>query len=208
MMMNKRIAFFFYCSLFSLYASAQASGGQITRKKTSIISTNSHIRSSSNRESGGSSKKDATVRRTNRKASKLKQPAISVSREEKTLVSTIFHNFFEAINKKDAVALKNSVAEKMTLLNKENATKGDVVDMMNKLYKEDVVKMIWRLQDNYDIKKRKISNNMYEYNLSFFAYENLEFIESSKNNTNKFKVNATINPDGKISLFKMIKIVE
>ena len=194
--------------MISLTISAQAIGGQITRKKTNNYSTNSHISSSSNRESDVSSKKDATVRRTNRKPSKQKQPAISVSLEEKTLVITIFQNFFEAINQKDAVALKNTVAEKMTLLNKENATKGDVVDLMNKLYKEDVVKMTWRLHDNYDIKKRKIANNMYEYNVSFSANQDVKYIDSAKNGTNKYKLNATINPDGKISLFKMIKIVE
>jgi len=67
---------------------------------------------------------------------------------------------------------------------------------------------VWRLPGNYDIKKREVADDRYELNVSFSANQDVEFIESAKNGTNKFKVNATINPDGKISLFKMIKIVE
>lgn len=137
-----------------------------------------------------------------------KLKAQDVTPEEKLLVTNVFHNFFVAINEKDEEALKNTVAEEMTLLNKENATKGDVVDMMDKLYKEGIVRMVWRLPGNYDIKKREVADDRYELNVSFSANQDVEFIESAKNGTNKFKVNATINPDGKISLFKMIKIVE
>ena len=54
----------------------------------------------------------------------------------------------------------------------------------------------------------RVADDRYELNVSFSANQDVEFIESAKNGTNKFKVNATINPDGKISLFKMIKIVE
>ena len=137
-----------------------------------------------------------------------KLKAQDITPEEKTLVANVFHNFFVAINEKDEEALKNTVADEMTLLNKENATKGDVVDMMDKLYKEGIVRMVWRLPGNYDIKKREVADDRYELNVSFSANQDVEFIESAKNGTNKFKVNATINPDGKISLFKMIKIVE
>ena len=137
-----------------------------------------------------------------------KLKAQDVTAEEKTLVSTVFHNFFVAINEKDETSLQNTVAEEMTLLNKENANKGDVVDLMDKLYKEDVVKMIWRLPGNYDIKKREVANDRYEYNVSFSANQDVEYTDASKNGSNKYKINATVNPDGKISLFKMIKIVE
>ena len=137
-----------------------------------------------------------------------KLKAQDVTPEEKTLVSNVFHNFFVAINEKDEAALQNTVAEEMTLLNKENATKGDIVDLMDKLYKEDVVKMIWRLPGNYDIKKREVGNDRYELNVSFSANQDVEYTDAVKNGSNKYKINATVNPDGKISLFKMIKIVE
>ena len=137
-----------------------------------------------------------------------KLKAQDVTPEEKTLVSNVFHNFFVAINEKDETALQNTVADEMTLLNKENATKGDIVDLMDKLYKEDVTKMIWRLPGNYDIKKREVGNDRYELNVSFSANQDVEYTDASKNGSNKYKINATVNPDGKISLFKMIKIVE
>ena len=86
--------------------------------------------------------------------------------------------------------------------------KGDIVDLMDKLYKEDVVKMIWRLPGNYDIKKREVGNDRYELNVSFSANQDVEYTDAAKNGSNKYKINATVNPDGKISLFKMIKIVE
>lgn len=137
-----------------------------------------------------------------------KLKAQDVTPEEKTLVTNVFHNFFVAINEKDETALQNTVADEMTLLNKENATKGDIVDLMDKLYKEDVVKMIWRLPGNYDIKKREVGNDRYELNVSFSANQDVEYTDAVKNGSNKYKINATVNPDGKISLFKMIKIVE
>lgn len=137
-----------------------------------------------------------------------KLKAQDVSPEEKAMISTVFHQFFVAINEKDEEALKNTVANEMTLLNKENATKGDVVEMMERLYKEGIVRMTWRLPGNYDIKKREVGDDRYEYNVSFSANQAVEFIDTAKNGTNKFRVTATVNPDGKISLFKMIKIVE
>lgn len=137
-----------------------------------------------------------------------KLKAQDVTPEEKTLVSNVFHNFFVAINEKDETALQNTVADEMTLLNKENATKGDIVDLMDKLYKEDVTKMIWRLPGNYDIKKREVGNDRYELNVSFSSNQDVEYTDAAKNGSNKYKINATVNPDGKISVFKMIKIVE
>ena len=135
-----------------------------------------------------------------------KQNATEVTTKEKAFVSAVFRSFFSAINERNENELKNTVADRMTLLNKENATKTDIVNFMNNLYGNDVIKMVWRQPGNYDIIKREVDVNRYDYNVNFTVNQEVKYIDSSKNGLNQYKIHATINPDGKILLFKMVKI--
>ena len=134
--------------------------------------------------------------------------AQTVSPEEKAFISDLFHNFFVSINSRNEENLKSTVAETLTLLNKENATKSDVVEMMNKLYKDGITEMTWKLPGNYNIKKREAGEDQYEYIVSFSANQDVVNTDASQNTTNKYRINAEVNTNKKIALFKMTKIVD
>jgi len=131
----------------------------------------------------------------------------NVSQEERLIINNVFHNFFTSINSHDEYGLTSTVADNLTLLDKEYATKSDVVELMRKLYKDDVDGMTWHLDKNYNINKREIGDNMYEYQVVFSAVQDVRY-KSGDKRTNKYRINAMVDPEGKISEFKMTKIVE
>ena len=137
-----------------------------------------------------------------------KLKAQEITAEEKNLLSSIFHNFFVSINARDEGTLLSTVAEGMTLLDKTNVSKGDIQEFMNRWYKDDVTTVTFRLPGGYDIKKREVADSQYEYNVTFPANVDIQHNDAAKNVTNKYRVSATVNPEGKISLLKMTKLVE
>ena len=137
-----------------------------------------------------------------------KLKAQEITAEEKNLLSSIFHNFFVSINARDEGTLLSTVAEGMTLLDKTNVSKGDIQEFMNRWYKDDVTTVTFRHPGGYDIKKREVADSQYEYNVTFPANVDIQHNDAAKNVTNKYRVSATVNPEGKISLLKMTKLVE
>ena len=126
--------------------------------------------------------------------------------EEKDMVSSLFRHFFQSINTRDADGLQASCEDILSsLLGKNSATKADVVTFMNKLYKEDVTNLNWFLTNDYQIKKREVGDEDYEYQVQFSAREEVQLTDGTKK-TNHFKINATVSPDGKVSAFNMSKI--
>ena len=140
----------------------------------------------------------------NMKALKVKE----VSAEERSMIGQLFRRFFVSINERDETGLVSCVADELTLLDKEQATQGDVVQMMEKMYKEDVSNLIWRLNKDYNISKREIGDNRYEYSVSFTANKEEQHIDAANNSNSQYRINAKVNPNGHISELKMSKIVE
>ncbi|MCR4853722.1 MAG: zinc-ribbon domain-containing protein [Prevotella sp.] len=123
---------------------------------------------------------------------------------ERSTVASVLHNFFVSINSRDAATLVSSVADGMTLLDKQNASDADVLEMMNKQYKDGITGITWRLPGSYDIRKREIGNERYEYTTNFTARKDVESGDGPQ--TKRYRVTAKINPDGKISYLKMSEI--
>ena len=137
-----------------------------------------------------------------------KLKALEITAEEKALIGNIFHNFFVSINSRDENALIGTTADGMTLLDKTNTSKADVVEFMNRWYKDDVTGITFKLPGQYDIKKREVADAQYEYEVAFPATLDIQHTDAAKNATNKYRVNAIVNPEGRISLLKMTKLVE
>lgn len=126
--------------------------------------------------------------------------------EEKQMVSGLFRQFFQSINSHNSDGLTATCEDILSsLLGKSSATKADVVTFMDKLYKEDVANMNWRINNDYQIKKREIGDEDYEYQVQFSARQDIDKTDGSKTE-NHFKINAVVSPDGKISSFNMLKI--
>lgn len=139
----------------------------------------------------------------------LKQLKVkTISDEEKAKIREVYHNFFVSINEKDEEGLKATLAETFTLLDKTNANKSDAVEFMHKLHKDTQAKSIWKPENNYDIKKREIGDSQYEYNVTFSALQDIQYEDASKNKTVKYRITSTIDPEGTISLLKMVRLIE
>ncbi len=58
---------------------------------------------------------------------------------------------------------------------------------MHKLYKEDVSNMNWHLNNDYQIKKREVGDQEYEFQVQFSARQDIDKTDGSKVE-NKFKI--------------------
>ena len=140
----------------------------------------------------------------NMKALKVKE----VTPEEKSMINQLFRRFFISINERNQDNLVSTVAEELTLLDKEQATPRDVVQMMEKMYKDDVTRLIWRINKDYNISKREVGDNRYEYSVSFTALKEEEHTDAANNKNSQYRINAKVNPNNRISELKMSKIVD
>ena len=128
--------------------------------------------------------------------------------EERNMITQLFRRFFISINERDEATLTSSVAEGLTLLDKEQASKNDVVEMMNKMYKEDVSKIIWRINKDYDISKREIGDGQYEYAVTFTANKEEQKANSEQKTNSLYRIHSRVNPEGRISELQLAKVVE
>jgi hypothetical protein len=143
----------------------------------------------------------------NQKMQKLN--ATVVQPEEKSMVNSVFRRYFMSLNSRDEGGLTSTLANTLTsFIGKSNATKNDVVDFMNKLYKDDVTAITWKLNNDYKITKREVGDEAYEYNVTFSAVENIDRTDDTKEKMAKFRIKAKISPDEKITEMSMIKIIE
>lgn len=130
-----------------------------------------------------------------------------VSSEDKQVVSNIFHNFFVSINSRDENSLTSNVGDRINFLGKQNATRTDVVSFMNKIYKSDVESMVWSIISDYEIGKKEIGDRQYEFDTTFMVSQEIKKTDGTTT-TNKFRISAKVDPDGKITDMSMTKIID
>lgn len=130
-----------------------------------------------------------------------------VQPEEKQMISGLFRQFFQSINSRNEDGLTATCEDILSsLLGKPSATSSDVVTFMHKLYKEDVSNMNWHLNNDYQVKKREVGDQEYEFQVQFTARQDIDKTDGSKAENN-YKISATVSPDGKISAFNMTKVL-
>lgn len=129
-----------------------------------------------------------------------------VQPEEKQMISGLFRQFFQSINSRNEDGLTATCEDILSsLLGKPSATSSDVITFMHKLYKEDVSNMNWHLNNDYQVKKREVGDQEYEFQVQFSARQDIDKTDGSKTENN-YKITATVSPDGKISAFNMSKV--
>lgn len=134
-----------------------------------------------------------------------KQKAKELSPEDRQMVSNVFHRFFVSINSKNEGGLTSTVSDVMSnFLGRENASKGDVIDYMNRSYKDGVSAIVWRLKNDYRITKREVGDGKFEYTVKFTADQDVIRSESASEK-NSYSITARVSPDGLISEMNMSK---
>ena len=131
-----------------------------------------------------------------------------VQPSEETMVTSLFSQFFEGVNMHDEETLVSTVSMVMSnFLGKSNATANDVVTFLHKLYKGDVDNLEWKIDtQTYKISKSTNANGDQDYSVSFYAYEKVQRNTTIENI--KYRINANVTTDGRISGFEMVKINE
>lgn len=130
-----------------------------------------------------------------------------VTAEERSMIDNAFYNFFTSISTRDEERLLSAVVEPMTLLNKTDATGGDLVELMNKMYKENVVSISWQPHGDMHVRKREIGDYKYEYYISFTT-TCTKRLTDNKDEASVMRINAAVNPDGLISELRMTRLTE
>ncbi len=133
----------------------------------------------------------------------------TVQDEDRNMVASSLRRFFQSINTRNETELQASVTPVISnFLGKTNASKADVVTFMNKIYKEDITNMNWHLTNDYQINKKEIGDEQYEYTVVFSAIQKIERTDESKEKEARYQITASINPEGLISAMTMTKILE
>lgn len=130
-----------------------------------------------------------------------------VSIDEKLAISNIFHKFFVSINSRDESGLTANIGEYINFLGKQDATRSDIVLFMHKLYKDNVESMIWSIPGKYDIQKKEIGDEQYEYDTTFMAEQKVKNTDGTEC-INNFRITAKVDPDGNIIEMSMTRILE
>ena len=134
--------------------------------------------------------------------------ANTVSPEDKILIGAVFDGVFKSMNNRDEEGLMNSFNPLIgKFLGKTNATRSDVATFLHKIYKSDVASMTWMSLEDYKITKKEVGDQQYEYTVAFSALQKVEHTDNSSIET-RFRFNAKVNPDGRITELNMTKILE
>lgn len=132
----------------------------------------------------------------------------TIQPEERLMVNSIYGGFLKSLGDKDEEALTSFVNPLLTnFLGKTNATRSDVVTFMHKIYKSDVKSMAWKSLGDYTINKKNVGANQYEYSVAFSAIQTI--VGQDDNATEvRYKITSTLNNEGRISDFNMIRLAE
>ena len=132
----------------------------------------------------------------------------TIQPEERLMVNSIYGGFLKSLSDKDEEALTSFVNPLLTnFLGKTNATRSDVVTFMHKIYKSDVKSMAWKSLGDYTINKKNVGANQYEYSVAFSAIQTI--VGQDDNATEvRYKITSTLNNEGRISDFNMIRLAE
>ncbi|MCI1247002.1 MAG: zinc ribbon domain-containing protein [Prevotella sp.] len=127
---------------------------------------------------------------------------------EKQMISALFRKFFQGINSRNDDQATSQVEDVMTsFLGKSNAGKEDVASFIHKLWKDNVVNMNWRINNDYKIKKTSVGDDKYQYQVQFSANQSVNSTDPSQPSQSQFRISATVSPDSKISSFNMVRII-
>lgn len=135
-----------------------------------------------------------------------KLDATTVGADDKQVVNSAFQQFFRGINNNDEMGITSAVSSTLHFLTNPNATKQDVISFLHKLHKDDVRSLTWRANNDYNIKKKDMGYNTYEYDVEFTVDESVSYINSDNDKFNQYKVRGHVDSNGKISSLQLVKI--
>lgn len=140
-------------------------------------------------------------------AEKIKElKAKLVQPEERDAIIKVIRQFFISVNKRNESDMCACLSNQMTsFLDKGNPSEQDVIDWMNRQYRDDVTEITWQLNNDFNIVKREVGENAYEYAVIFTAIRKTKNSNETSVSEN-YRVAAIISPDTKLSEMKIRKL--
>jgi RNA polymerase subunit RPABC4/transcription elongation factor Spt4 len=138
---------------------------------------------------------------------KTLKEAKPLTAQEEENISGLFRKFFQSINSKKEDRLLTTINEKLNFFNKADATNKDVVAYMNKLWKPEIANLNWHILKDYNIQRKELENEKYEYDVNFSALLKTEPKDKKlKPTETKYQVTAKVDANKKISAINITKI--
>ena len=135
--------------------------------------------------------------------------ARKVNPDDKSNISRIFTTFFNALSENDEVTLTSCIDNIMaSFLHKENASKTDVIGYMQKIHQANVVKVEFRMNNDWKIEKIDDGTGNFSFIVNFSVDQTVEHSDDGDNFFNTYKVTSKVSPEGKITELNMQRIVQ
>lgn len=126
--------------------------------------------------------------------------------EERLLIEETLRGFFNAYGDNDAASVFVYITPTMKrFLNRENATKADVADIIDRTYNEHILSCKFVLNNDYKIKKETTEEGEPLYKVSFSVDQHIERDNEGKT-FGSYTANATITAQYKISSLTLKEI--
>lgn len=126
--------------------------------------------------------------------------------EEKLLIEEALRGFFNAYGDNDAPTVFVYITPTMTrFLNRENATKADVADIIDRTYNEHILSCKFVLNNDYKIKKETNADGEPLYKVSFSVDQHIERDNEGKT-FGSYTANATLTDQYKISALTLKEV--
>ena len=129
-----------------------------------------------------------------------------VASEERQIVTSLMQRFFQSVNDNDANQFKSCLSSSLlSFMGTEHPSTDEAASWMRRQHSESVKSVAWSSSGDYEISKRKKDNGSLEYAVKFTAKQDM--IKGGKSSSDRYKVNATITTEGKMTSLGMVKIV-
>lgn len=135
--------------------------------------------------------------------------AQKITDEDRQMVVSLFTSYFNAIAQMDEAALSATLAPVLTsFLHRANATKEDVFQYMQKMHEADITGMSFTMNGDWDIEKREVGEGRYSFTVKFSTAQRIERTDENRETSMKYRVNAQVSPEGRITEFNMKRSVQ
>lgn len=137
--------------------------------------------------------------------------ARKVNSDDRQMVSRLFSTYYRALSQKDENLLVSTLSPVLTsFLHKEQATKSDVLQYMNKIHEPDVITIDFVLNNDWKIDKKPAAEDSFSfiYDVEFSVDQKTERMDADKEHFCTYKVTAAISTEGKIMELNMKRVLQ
>ena len=129
-----------------------------------------------------------------------------VSDSERAMINETFTGFYQAFGNNDEASLTTYITPTMTqFLSKKNATKADVLNIIQRTYTDDIELCTFNVNGDYQIKKSVDNSGNISYKVTFSVDQRIERSSEGKK-FGSYTVSATLTGEMKISSLTMKEI--